>query len=464
MSSSYSELRYFEAGRRRNRTASHTPAQPEEAGRQEQPPPTVELTASADGIISLEPALAQQTCQRLDLASPDKAGDRLLLAHCQEDDPGAFLCLRCHVSQALELKARDLVAQFSPHTGLELHEIASFALLDRGESLSFIALRQQPEDRILPFTAQVICSYDPQRGAGLPHWAKYRLNSYEPLKDYLRDAHGLLLISDWALLADSSPTRMRKAWSFLPKSSLTLEQVIALHAGYKQQYRQDRQAYRQRHGRSGGYEPSDALILALLPPQESIPKEELSRTRETLREMARAIRRYLSPGWQKGLQQLSDDSSHQPLDPLDTLPDPRGLQEPDQESPQQLDQIRTALNRALDRHMPAVIAPAAHDPLLLCLWHGFAAGLTNRINGPRCGCSAAQVSRKLKPVQQATTVARWAAHDLSRLPAFDAVAASPEGAERLVEALRNQLLSPEQTDDVTLPDLKQWLQRHLPPQ
>jgi len=441
--SSYTELRYL---RNNGRPAGGPP----QSGQ--------DLT-----IASLHPALAETTCLRRDLQAPDPAGDRLLLDLCQEDDHGAFLCLRCHVSHALERKARDLVAQFKPHTGLELHEIAGFALLDDGdrrrrEPLSYASLRQQPSEEILPFTAQVICSYDPQRGAGLPHWAKFRLQSYKPLKDYLRDVHGLVLISDWALLKDSSPTRIRKAWAFLPTGSLTLEQAVALHDAYCRHYSHDRQEHRRRHARSGGYSPSPAFLQTIQP---AIAPEV---TAAQLRAMATAIRRLVSPGWQKQLAQAAgNDGEERALDPLEGVADPRGVSDADEQGDAPLEPIRRALERALAQHMPAVIAPAASDPKLLCLWRGYAEGLSTRAIAARCSCSQVFVSRQLRSAQHASAMALKAADELSRQSAFEAVAASPDGAERMVKALKNQLLASEQTEGQPLPTLKQWLQRHLPP-
>lgn len=426
MSSSYTELRYYRSQTQR--------------------------------VESLHPIPARDTCQKLELEAPNKAGDLLLLELCQADDPGAFLCLRCHVSHALELKARDLVAQFRPHTGLELNEIAGFALLDDGDkrqSLSYIGLCKQPFGSILPFTAQVICSYDPLLGAGLPHWAKFRLNSYGPLKDYLRDVHSIILISDWALLADTSPTRLGNALQY-PKGSPSLERALAIHAAYCQHYDQDRLEHRRRHGRSGGYAPSDALLQSVRP--DAAPDD----TRKLLQNMAEAVRRYRSPGWKKKCLARQSDPDSIAQDPIESLQDPRSLHEADDGSATQLQQIAAALEWALDRLMPAVIAPATKEPLLLCIWSGFADGLTTRSIAERCGCSQVKASRTVRARRNATNVALQAAHELSRLPDFNSVAASAEGAERMVEALRNQLLAPEQEGKDSLPTLKQWVQRHLP--
>lgn len=429
MSSSYTELRYFR---------------------------------SQDQVIgTLHPALAQDTSLRHDLGTPDKAADRLLLELCQGDDVGAFLCLRCHVSHALEMKARDLAETFRP-SGLQFQEVASFALLDDGDRrrstpLSYLNLRQQPEDSILPFSAQVICSYAPERGAGLPYWAKFRLQSYGPLKEFLRDVYGLVLISDWALLADSSPTRMRKAWPLLSAPSLSLEQTLVLHGNFRRGYSQDRQLHRSRHGRSGGYTPSENFLL------EIQPQKGITQTHDELRSMATAIRRYMTPGWQRQLSQATGKEGDETVrDPVESVQDPRNFDDSDDGSSAQLDQIRSALERALDQYMPAVIRPATSDPMLLCLWRGFAAGVSNRPNGEHCGCSCGQVSRKLRSNQHATAVARCAAGELSRLSAFEAIATSADGAERMVEALRNQLLQPAQEGKDSFPNLQQWVQRHLP--
>lgn len=450
MSSSYTELRYF---RGQDQT-----------------------------IGSLHPDLAQQISQRLDLQPPDKSGDSLLLALCQEDDPGAFLCLRCHVSHALEHKSRDLAKQFSP-SGLQLHEIAGFALLDDGdrrrrEPLSYLTLRQLDEDAVLPFSAQVICSYDPERGAGLPHWAKFRLNSYKPLQEYLRDFYGLKIISDWALLKDSSATRMREAWPLMgawrlqsqgeqADRAFTLEHILVLHERYCSAYTKDREEHVRRHRRRGGYVPSSQLLLSIQP--DLNPRE----TYDILRSMATAIRRYLSPGWHKQLTLSSgNDNDGHPVDPIEVLPDSSTLAGADDLATTQLQQIRQALERALDHYMPAVLAKAAGDPLSLCLWRGFADGLNTKEIAARCGCSGPKVSRILQSQKHAINMAWKAAAELGRLSAFGAVVASPEGAERMVKALKDQLApktaqkqlpSPAQEGDESLPTLQQWVQRHLPP-
>jgi hypothetical protein len=70
------------------------------------------------------------------------------------------------------------------------------------------------------------------------------------------------------------------------------------------------------------------------------------------------------------------------------------------------------------------------------------------------------VSKKLRPEQHAATVARQAAGELLRHPAFSSLASSLEDLERMVEALRNHLLQPEREGDIA--PLRRWVHQHLP--
>ncbi len=385
------------------------------------------------------------------LQEPSAAGDRLLLRVCSTGDDGAFSCLRCRISHPIEQKLRDLHRRFSAEHSLDLIELAAYGLDDDGRSLSYQALRQQPTARITPFTAQVICSYDANRGAGLPHWARTKLQAHNGLKAYLLE-HGLLLISNWALLADSSPQRVRHSWEAFGAGSLTTEQAQALHAAYCIIYPEAKAAYRRRTGKTSGWDPDDTFLRAISSSDPALTRQQLSSIADALR-LARSGR------WQLSQQQVTDSEGGEIeiADPA-TLSD---TTEPDGPSAaEQLALIHAALDRALATVMPAVLAPASTDPLLDCLWQGYGEGLTNTPLGERCGCARGTVSKKLRPEQHAATVARQAAGELLRHPAFSSLASSLEDLERMVEALRNHLLQPEREGDIA--PLRRWVHQHLP--
>ncbi|MFQ6539728.1 MULTISPECIES: hypothetical protein [Aphanothece] len=402
------------------------------------------------GNLHAPAATAAAAAERHHLAEPCAQSDRLLLAACQDNDDGAFLCLRCHVSHPLEQKIRGLHRQFGSHYGLDLIELAGYALDDDGRPLDYLQLPDQPKAATAPFTAEVICSYDPSRGAGLPHWARTKLQASNDLKAHLLE-HGLLMISDWALLADSSARRIRQAWDVFGSGALTADQAQALHAAYCDHYRTAKAEHRLRNGRSSGWQPNADFLRRIAPEQPA------ATTWSQLEAMANTVRLVLTQQWQRnGWPEAGD----QPLE----VADPASLDEvfeDDGASPaDQLALISTALDRALTAVMPAVLAPAASDPQLHCLWQGFGEGLTNTPLSERCGCSRGTVSKKLRPEQHATAIARQAAGELLRQPAFSALSGSVEDVERMVEALRNHLLNPEREGDI--PPLRRWVHQHLP--
>jgi hypothetical protein len=114
----------------------------------------------------------------------------------------------------------------------------------------------------------------------------------------------------------------------------------------------------------------------------------------------------------------------------------------------------------MDQHMPQVLAATGSKAeLLRCLWAGWAQGLKQRPLAEHCGTSQGTVSKQLKPELQATTIATAAAVELKRHEAFASCGASAEAAERLVAALRNHLLEPEQEGEVA--PLRRWIQQYL---
>ena len=389
-------------------------------------------------------------------SEPSRALDReILQAAVDQCDPLPLLALRCRVSHPMEAWLRATHSRYRESYGLDLLAMASYALDDTGSlsirtgpqtsaPFTYAEIASLPKGLISPFSAEVIRTYDPDK-CGLPHWARLKLQCHNDLKSYFRE-HGLLLISDWALLADSSAKRVRESWEVFGGGGFTAEQATALLAAYKPLYRQAMQAYRQSTGKASGWQPDAAFLQALSPEQAA------STTMEQLQAIAAAIRRLQSGRWQQG----------SPLDQelVDQLPAPEPDAEPDEDPAQLRALIDQALQRAMEAHMPAVLsAEGRHRDLLRCLWAGWAEGMSNRPLAERCGTSCGTVSKRLRPTEHATTIATAAAVELKRQPAFASCSQSVEAAERLVEALRNHLLEPEREGDVA--PLRRWIQQYL---
>ena len=386
-----------------------------------------------------------------------RSHDLQLLQRAQlTSDPHPLLCLRCRVSHPMEAWLRGTHSRYRQSYGLDLTAMASYALDDTGSlsirtapetdaPFTYAEIASLPTGLISPFAAEVIRTYDPNK-CGLPHWARLKLQCHNDLKAYFRE-NGLLLISDWALLADSSTKRVRESWEVFGGGGFTSDAAMALHAAYKPLYREAMQAYRQSTGKASGWQPDARFLKSLAP--DSSPAQVM----EQLKGIATAIRRLQSGRWQQSActdQELAEQLAVPPSDSEQSGNDPaelRGL-------------IDEALQRAMDVHMPSVVsAEGKHRDLLRCLWAGWAEGMSNRPLAERCGTSCGTVSKKLRPTEHATAIATAAAVELKRQPAFASCGKSVEAAERLVEALRNHLLEPEREGEVA--PLRRWIQQYL---
>ena len=393
-------------------------------------------------------------------AEPSRSLDLDLLDASQAaPDPLPLLCLRCRISHALEAW---LLATFKAHRdfhGIELPAMASYALDDDGEltirtgpsetaPFTYAQIASMPAGLISPFSAEVLRSYDSAL-CGLPHWSRLKIQAHNELKAYFRQ-HGLLLISDWALLRNSSPTRVRQACAQHVRSSATIEALCALHGCYGPPYDAAKLSYKQATGKASGWQPDLAFLRALAPDQDPFS------TSDQLKAIALAIRQLLTIRASKSL----DEAAAAGFEAID----PSYLAASEQEQGPSAGELKAlidaALQRAMDQHMPTVLASSGKQAdLLRCLWAGWAEGLTNRPLADRCNTSCGTVSKKLRPSEHASAIATAAAVELKRHPAFASCGQSVEAAERLVGALRNHLLEPEREGDVA--PLRLWVQHHL---
>ena len=393
-------------------------------------------------IAALEPPAASDAARRHGLGEPSRRGDQLLLTASAAGDQGAFLCLRCLVSEPLEQKIRAIHRERGRDHDLDLITLASFALDDSAQPLDYAALKAKPEAAVRPFTAQVVCSYDPGRAAGLPHWARTKIQACNDLKTYLLQ-HGVLLISSWALLADSSTKRVREALNLFGQGIGSVDQTVALHRAYCEAYGQAKALYVKRTGKQSGWMPDEHFLLLIAPAQAA------DTTRDQLLAIDGALRRLLTQHPMASLDVLAEQG-HEPLDhgALQQACD----QDAAAEAAEQLASIQAALERACG---PLVRAALAADqakwtksPERLQAWQLYAQGQGQRVIADALGKGKAWVSKLIQEKPLSIAIATAVAVELRRLPAFAAVSSSVEGAERMVEALRNHLITPEREGDI----------------
>ena len=422
------------------------------------------LTATGIGGKQLPNALAYLNDAGLQADDPNRNSDnQLLKASIKSDDPAPLLCLRCHISHPLEAWMRVLYGRFKDNYDLDLSAIASYGLDDVGSDqlrlsrdsatkpFSHSALADLPSGMVSPFSAEVLRTYDSSR-CGLPHWARQKIQCHNELKTYLRQ-QGLLLISDWALLADTSPTRIRDSWESCGEDGIPLTQLVELHQHYKPLYREAMAAYRQRSGKGSGWQPDLEFLQALNPEQKA------EDTMLQLKAMADAVRQLLSGRWISSSD--AGEASWDTADPASLATEESGAD--GQDDLKLREQINGALSRAIEALMPTEMEKEAKKfakaPERRRAWQLYGEGMSQREIGPACDHQQAWVSKLLDEKRRSTAIATSAALELKQLPAFTSLVASVEGTEQLVDALRNHLIEPER-EGADAP-LRRWVLQYL---
>jgi hypothetical protein len=159
---------------------------------------------------------------------------RILLLYLGDDTnrDAAKLCLRCYVSHQIEQVSIQLERQFGGQHGFTQRDLLPLVLTDDGRiPLPTAAWRS--------LGSEIVETFDPSRSS-LNTWVLRQVRHHRDMNTFLLE-RGVYLITDWALLNDTTPTQAKRILSEF--YNLTLPEVNAachLLQGYHQVYRQDR--------------------------------------------------------------------------------------------------------------------------------------------------------------------------------------------------------------------------------
>jgi transcriptional regulator NrdR family protein len=397
-------------------------------------------------------ALRRHGLAEIELASREH--DQLLLQKThQGEDQGAFLCLRCRVSWPLEQRVRNLHRQFQRNYGVELLELAAFALNDTGRRLPYCPEPAAQPRRPEPFGVEVIRSFEPELSS-LIHWAQQKLVGNPALKTYLRQ-QGVLMIRDWALLGDTSHRQVVEAVSRLD-GHIAPKTAEALHRRYVPLYRQAKLRHFQAAGRQQGWEPDETFLLTL------DSQHPASHTKTVLEKIAKAVRRMQSGQWQLQEAALLDGEA------LERWADANaadGWSKVDADERLQALEVLQLVEGAGMHYTHQMLKGLSVESLERQIWQAWSEGLRQRQIAESCGTNQARVSRTLKEEIRAGEIATLA---LERLRQTKPKRATAEWAElfRSVEQLRevegrlmNHLRQPEQEGGIS--PLRRWVQHAL---
>lgn len=122
-----------------------------------------------------------------------------LFNHYQSGDVKAGLCLRCCISHYILQECRSLVRQFGDYYHFDESDLLPYVLDDVG-SLEV--------EGYIPLACKILQSFNPNTSA-LGTWTVRLVRHHSELNRFLME-QGLYLVSDWAILNDTKPERLKQ--------------------------------------------------------------------------------------------------------------------------------------------------------------------------------------------------------------------------------------------------------------
>lgn len=248
---------------------------------------TIEEIRAAKSFINEQfPDLINQT------AFSDSVIQRDLFTLLSENDTTVCLiaqtCLRCFISEQIKQVCLSLERQFGNNHQFNRYDLFPFVLddtLTQGKPPKTAA----PATEYKSMATKILQSFDPQQ-ASLATWTT-RLVRYEPNLNHFLLERGVYLISDWAILNDTTPKQLQRIFKeFHHLGDAAIAQASLLLEAYHTIYRQERLANRKNGGRSKCPSPS----LEQLQQIASLVKLPISegKTLSQLQDLAQRLREY----------------------------------------------------------------------------------------------------------------------------------------------------------------------------
>jgi hypothetical protein len=179
---------------------------------------------------------------------PDASIQRQLWQWMKSADPEVcFLaerCLQCFISRQIEQVCQQLEVQFGTEHGFTCNDLLPLVLDDGGRRLN----RGQANPASTSYQSlpgQILQSFNPDQSS-LATWTSRRVKHHRELNAFLLE-HGVYLVSDWAILNDTSSQQLQRVFSqFRPLTTHEIQEASRLlecyHAVYRAQRLKQRQA------------------------------------------------------------------------------------------------------------------------------------------------------------------------------------------------------------------------------
>ena len=365
----------------------------------------------------------------------------------------ALLALRCRVSFPIYEKVNLIHKQFSNQYEIKLDEMLVILLDDSGDN--YLRLPSELDSKknkfirktfswetildmknnkfIKPFSAEVISEYNPKL-SNLSTWTRNKVQGNYDLKSYLK-SFGLLLISPWALIADSSRSMIINAWERCGEGQLKLNYVEKIYNSYIHKYKKAKESYKQRTGKISGWIPDEEFLISLDPPQKNTTNLLL---------IDKAIRQYKS-----GIESARSFENNEENQIENNYNDDNDFIRKD---------LTQKINKTLVSFSTEMIKKIINqdkkkwgkDEARKLAWKLYGDGLSQRDIAYKCSHKQGWVSKLIPEKRIAEEIAQDAAIEILKIKELNFLKKDPDGMERLIETLKNYLLNTENKNNVCI--------------
>ena len=365
----------------------------------------------------------------------------------------SLLALRCRVSFPIYEKVNLIHKQFSNQYEIKLDEMLVILLDDSGDN--YLRLPSELDSKknkfirktfswetildmknnkfIKPFSAEVISEYNPKL-SNLSTWTRNKVQGNYDLKSYLK-SFGLLLISPWALIADSSRSMIIKAWERCGEGQLKLNYVEKIYNSYIHKYKKAKESYKQRTGKISGWIPDEEFLVSLDPPQKNTTNLLL---------IDKAIRQYKS-----GIESARSFENNEENQIENNYNDDNDFIRKD---------LTQKINKTLVSFSTVMIKKIINqdknkwgkDEARKLAWKLYGDGLSQRDIAYKCSHKQGWVSKLIPEKRIAEEIAQDAAIEILKIKELNFLKKDPDGMERLIETLKNYLLNTENKNNVCI--------------
>ncbi len=202
------------------------------------------------------------------------------LLELSRTEPLADLCLRCFISNQIELVCIQLEQQFGITYGFSRQDLFPLVLDDDG--------KLQSNSRYVSVARHILNTFEPGKGS-LATWTIRLVKHNRDLNQFLLES-GVCLLSDWAILNDTNVSKLRRVLTeFHNISRFEAEQAVCLLEAYHAVYRADRLLQRQAGVRGACPPPSEEQLIRI---QQELGEGTPRRILAQLQQIASQLRQY----------------------------------------------------------------------------------------------------------------------------------------------------------------------------